>query len=129
MVAVFFVWYNFCLVHQTLRMTPAMEAGWPDHIWTIQELLTVTVNRRLNMAKILLVILKDGNREIRIQGFDRVIADRATKEMVAYGEDGHVKERFKRSEVKSSRLASDDDPVAAGLTRQPDSPDQPSKGS
>ena len=35
----FFVWYNFCRVHQTLRMTPAMEAGWTDHIWTIQELL------------------------------------------------------------------------------------------
>ena len=76
------------------------------------------------MAKILVVILKDGNREIRIQGVDR-----ATKEMVAYGEDGHVKERFKLSEVKSSRLASDEDPVAAGMTRQPDSPDQPSKGS
>lgn len=27
-------------VHQTLRMTPAMEAGWTDHIWTIKELLT-----------------------------------------------------------------------------------------
>ena len=37
---VFFVWYNFCRVHQTLRMTPAMEAGGTDHIWTIQELLT-----------------------------------------------------------------------------------------
>ena len=81
------------------------------------------------MAKILVVILKDGNREIRIQGVDRVIVDRATKEMVAYGEDGQVKERFKLSEVKSSRLASDDDPAAADMTRQPDSPDQPSKGS
>ncbi len=39
MVDVFFVWYNVCRVHQTLRMTPAMEAGWTDHIWTIQELL------------------------------------------------------------------------------------------
>ena len=81
------------------------------------------------MAKILVVILKDGKREIRIQGVDRVIVDRATKEMVAYGEDGYVKERFKLSEVKSSRLASDDDPAAAGMTRQPDSPDQPSKRS
>ena len=40
MVAVFFVWYNFCRVHQTLRVTPAMEAGWTDHIWTVRELLT-----------------------------------------------------------------------------------------
>ena len=42
MVDVFFVWYNFCRVHQTLRMTPAMEAGWADHIWSIQELLTTS---------------------------------------------------------------------------------------
>ena len=40
MVDVFFVWYNFSQVHQTLRMTPAMEAGWTDHIWTVKELMT-----------------------------------------------------------------------------------------
>jgi len=39
MVAVFFVWYNFCRVHQTIRMTPAMEVGWTDHVWTVRELL------------------------------------------------------------------------------------------
>ena len=39
MVDVFFVWYNFCRVHGTIRMTPAMEAGWTDHIWTVKELL------------------------------------------------------------------------------------------
>ena len=39
MVAVFFAWYNFCRVHQTLRVTPAMEAKLTDHIWTIGELL------------------------------------------------------------------------------------------
>jgi hypothetical protein len=39
-VAIFMVWYNFCRVHQTLRVTPAMEAKLTDHIWTIQELLT-----------------------------------------------------------------------------------------
>jgi hypothetical protein len=33
-------WYNFCRVHQTLRVTPAMEAKLTDHVWTIQELLT-----------------------------------------------------------------------------------------
>ncbi len=42
MLDVFFVWYNFCRVHQTLRMTPAMEAGWTDHIWTVREILTVS---------------------------------------------------------------------------------------
>jgi hypothetical protein len=31
--------YNFVRVHQTLRVTPAMQAGLTDHIWTAQELL------------------------------------------------------------------------------------------
>ena len=39
-VSVFMCWYNFCRVHQTLRVTPAMEAGLTDHVWTIGELLT-----------------------------------------------------------------------------------------
>jgi hypothetical protein len=39
-VAVFVAWYNFCRVHQTLRVTPAMEAGLTDHAWTLRELLT-----------------------------------------------------------------------------------------
>jgi hypothetical protein len=39
-VAMFVVWYNFCCVHQTIRMTPAMEAGWTDHVWSLRELLT-----------------------------------------------------------------------------------------
>lgn len=32
-------YHNFCRIHQTLRVIPAMEAGITDHIWTIQELL------------------------------------------------------------------------------------------
>jgi IS1 family transposase len=39
-VAVFVAWYNVCRVHQTLRVTPAMEAGLTDHIWNIPELLS-----------------------------------------------------------------------------------------
>lgn len=38
-VALHFAYYNFCRVHQTLRVTPAMEAGLTDHVWTISELL------------------------------------------------------------------------------------------
>ncbi len=38
-VAVFMTWYTLCRVHQTLRVTPAMEAGLTDHIWTLRELL------------------------------------------------------------------------------------------
>ncbi len=38
-VALYFMHYNFCRVHKTLRVTPAMEAGLTDHVWTIEELL------------------------------------------------------------------------------------------
>jgi len=38
-VALFFTYYNFCKVHQTLRVTPAMEAGLSDHVWSIEELV------------------------------------------------------------------------------------------
>ncbi len=38
-VALHFAYYNFCRVHSSLRVTPAMEAGITDHVWTISELL------------------------------------------------------------------------------------------
>ena len=38
-VALQFVHYNFCRVHQTLRVTPAMEAGISDHVWPIEEIV------------------------------------------------------------------------------------------
>lgn len=31
--------YNFCRIHRTLRVTPAMEAGISDHVWSIEELI------------------------------------------------------------------------------------------
>ncbi len=31
--------YNLCRVHETLRVTPAMQLGLTDHIWTISELV------------------------------------------------------------------------------------------
>jgi IS1 family transposase len=37
--AIYFAYYNFCRVHQTLRVTPAMEAGLTDHVWTVTELV------------------------------------------------------------------------------------------
>ena len=37
--ALWFAYYNFCRVHQTLRVTPAMEAGISNHVWTIGELI------------------------------------------------------------------------------------------
>lgn len=38
--ALHFAFYNFCRVHKTLRVTPAMEAGLTSHVWSIAELLT-----------------------------------------------------------------------------------------
>lgn len=38
--ALWFAYYNFCRVHKTLRVTPAMESGIADHIWSIGELIT-----------------------------------------------------------------------------------------
>jgi hypothetical protein len=40
-VALHYMYYNFCKVHQTLRVTPAMEAGLTDHVWSLQELLGI----------------------------------------------------------------------------------------
>jgi IS1 family transposase len=38
-VALHFAYYNFCRVHQSLRMTPAMASGITDHIWEICEIV------------------------------------------------------------------------------------------
>ena len=40
-VALHFMHYNFCRVHQTLRVTPAMESGLTDHVWEIEELVAL----------------------------------------------------------------------------------------
>jgi hypothetical protein len=40
--------YNFCRIHKTLRVTPAMEAGIADHVWSLEEvaaLLDANVKR------------------------------------------------------------------------------------
>lgn len=41
--ALHFAHYNFCRIHQTIRCTPAMEAGLTDHVWSLEELLPVSV--------------------------------------------------------------------------------------
>lgn len=37
-VALHFMFYNFGRIHKTLRVTPAMEAGIADHVWTLEEI-------------------------------------------------------------------------------------------
>jgi len=36
----FAAWSNFVRIHQTLRVTPAMESGITRHVWTITEMLS-----------------------------------------------------------------------------------------
>jgi len=40
-VALHYMHYNYCRIHQTLRVTPAMEAGLTDHVWTMDELIAL----------------------------------------------------------------------------------------
>ncbi len=40
-IALNFMHYNYCKIHSTLRVTPAMEAGLTDHVWEIEELLSL----------------------------------------------------------------------------------------
>jgi hypothetical protein len=58
MVALFFLYYNFCRVHSTLRVTPAMEAGISEHVWTIEGLCgllpeTTSATKRIDKGLIL----------------------------------------------------------------------------
>ena len=38
-VALHYMHYNWCRVHMTLRVTPAMASGLTDHVWEIPEML------------------------------------------------------------------------------------------
>ena len=40
-VALHYMHYNYCRVHQSLRVTPAMEAGLADHVWSLEELVAL----------------------------------------------------------------------------------------
>jgi len=49
-VALHFMHYNFCRVHQTLRVTPAMESGIADHVWDIEEIVALLDSNRASKA-------------------------------------------------------------------------------
>jgi hypothetical protein len=36
-----FMYYNFGGIHKTLRVTPAMEAGIADHVWSLEEIVAL----------------------------------------------------------------------------------------
>lgn len=67
MVALFFFYYNFCRVHQSIRVTPAMEAHVSDHVWSIEEmcnLLPETQKIGVHMDKVLIKKALDNARAI-----------------------------------------------------------------
>ena len=39
MVAIYTVWYNFCRIHKTLRITPAMGAGLTGRVWELSDIV------------------------------------------------------------------------------------------
>jgi len=41
-VSLHFMYYNFVRIHQSLRVTPAMEAGIADHLWTLEDVARLT---------------------------------------------------------------------------------------
>jgi hypothetical protein len=46
------MYYNFCRIHQTLRVTPAMETGLANHAWTIEELIGLLQYEDSTISKI-----------------------------------------------------------------------------
>lgn len=40
-IALHYMYYNFARIHMTLRVTPAMEAGISDHVWSLQEIVAL----------------------------------------------------------------------------------------
>lgn len=43
-VSLHFMYYNFCRIHQSLRITPAMAAGITDHVWDIEDIIDLLVS-------------------------------------------------------------------------------------
>ena len=40
-ISLYFMYYYFCRIHQTLRVTPAMEAGLSNHVRSVEELVSL----------------------------------------------------------------------------------------
>jgi IS1 family transposase len=40
-IAIHYMYYNFGRIHQSLRVTPAMEAGIADHVWSLEEIISL----------------------------------------------------------------------------------------
>ncbi len=61
-VALYFMHYNYCRVHSSLRVTPAMEAGLTDHVWTLAELCGLLPEKKPNARADRELVLKALNK-------------------------------------------------------------------
>ena len=43
--------YNFCRIHKTLKVTPAMAAGVSDRVWDVWDIVTMVENLEAPAAK------------------------------------------------------------------------------
>ena len=46
MVALHYMYYNFGRIHQTLRVTPAIEAGVADHVWSLDDIIALLPGKK-----------------------------------------------------------------------------------
>ena len=44
-ISLHYMHYNFCRIHQTLRITPAMAAGVSDHVWSLDEVIALLAGK------------------------------------------------------------------------------------
>jgi IS1 family transposase len=51
-ISIYFMHYNFARVHQTLRVTPAMEAKVSDHVWTLEEIVGLVEAREASDSEV-----------------------------------------------------------------------------
>ena len=47
-VALHFMYYNFCRIHKTLRVTPAMAAGVTDRLWDVNDIVALIEAKEAN---------------------------------------------------------------------------------
>ena len=50
-VALHYMHYNFCRIHKTLRVTPAMAAGVTEHVWGMTEIAALIAAQEAPISK------------------------------------------------------------------------------
>lgn len=60
-VALHFMHYNFCRIHQTLRVTPAMQAGLSQHVWSLEDVVRMSDEYAQTWAQIAAEVATESN--------------------------------------------------------------------